>query len=318
MNQNTPLLSVIVPVFNGLPIIKETIDSILGQSFSNFELIAIDDGSEDGSWEYLCGIEDPRMQIVRQENAGLCVTMNHAVDMARASIIARCDQDDLCFPDRFEKQFNLLQDQKSWDCVFSHYNKFGKHRMWQNTDVQVSTGNVRGYDPDLDVAPLHSTMMVAKESFIAAGRYRSEFYPADDYDLTLRLHKLCRIGMIEVPLVAYRFHAKANTWRIFAEMLDKSRWAKNCFIMRQDGRSETSFDKFIKSDRETSNLFRRKLHYAYQYLVRAAGARYLDGETIRAIALFAVAATLRPGPLVQRVIRASSPRRRMRNRPKYH
>jgi len=242
--------------------------------------------------------------------------MNRAVTMARASIIARCDQDDLCLPDRLEKQFELLQDQKSWDCVFSHYNKFGKHRMWQNTDVQISTGNVRGYDPFLDGFLLHSTMMVAKESFIAAGGYHSEFYPADDYDLTLRLHQLCRIGMIEVPLVAYRFHAKSSTWRMFAEMEEKGRWAKNCYTLRQDGQSELSFGKFIKSDREKRKLFRRKLHLAYRYLVRAGGARYLDGETLRSIALFTVAATLRPGPLVQRVIRASSPRRRMRNKHK--
>lgn len=85
-------LSVIVPVYNGAAFLRETIQALLVQSFKNFELIVVDDGSKDNSIEILHSFRDARLRIVRQENRGLCHALNRAIEEARTPLIARNDQ----------------------------------------------------------------------------------------------------------------------------------------------------------------------------------------------------------------------------------
>src|SRR5215207_3906792 len=110
-----PSISVIMPVYNTERFVAETTESVLGQTFRDFELIAIDDGSADRSREILetFAKRDPRVRVVSRANKGLVATLNEGLALATAPLVARMDADDLCDPRRFELQAKALNDDQS-------------------------------------------------------------------------------------------------------------------------------------------------------------------------------------------------------------
>lgn len=104
-----PIISVVLPSYNSRLFIKETIESILNQSFTNFELIIINDGSTDNSLSVINSFQDKRIVILDQENKGLAFSLNRGIKHSRGKYILRIDSDDLCMIDRFEKQFKFME-----------------------------------------------------------------------------------------------------------------------------------------------------------------------------------------------------------------
>jgi glycosyltransferase involved in cell wall biosynthesis len=104
----TPKISVILPVYNAQSYLRESIDSILNQSFQDFELIMINDGSTDSSLSIMESYTDQRIRIINQTNAGLPVSLNRAIAQAQGQYLARQDADDICLPERLAKQFAYL------------------------------------------------------------------------------------------------------------------------------------------------------------------------------------------------------------------
>src|SRR5688500_9607984 len=106
---NSPIISVVLPVYNSENYIKEAIDSILNQTFKDFELIIINDGSVDRSAEVIQAIKDSRIVYVDQQNSGLAATLNRGIQMARGKYIARQDNDDISIPERLDMQVNFME-----------------------------------------------------------------------------------------------------------------------------------------------------------------------------------------------------------------
>jgi glycosyltransferase involved in cell wall biosynthesis len=101
-------LTVILPVYNGMPFLKDAVRSVLRQSFSNFAFIIVDDGSTDASIEYLQTIQDPRIVLIRQANAGQGAARKTALERCQSEYVAFMDEDDISLPDRFAKQVEYL------------------------------------------------------------------------------------------------------------------------------------------------------------------------------------------------------------------
>ena len=97
-----PLLTVGIPVYNGMPFLPEAVESILSQTFDDYELLIINDGSTDGSWEYLKSLRNRRLRLISQENRGLTTTLNRMLGEARAPWLVRLDADDVACPNRLE------------------------------------------------------------------------------------------------------------------------------------------------------------------------------------------------------------------------
>jgi glycosyltransferase involved in cell wall biosynthesis len=104
-----PQVSVIIPVYNGAADVAMAIDSILTQTFTDFELIVVNDGSTDRTAAVLKAVSDPRIRIVDRENAGIATALNHGIALARGKYIARLDHDDRAKPTRLEKQFRFME-----------------------------------------------------------------------------------------------------------------------------------------------------------------------------------------------------------------
>src|SRR5262245_4369124 len=97
-----PAISIVLPVHNGIPYVRQAVESLLGQTFRDFELLAVDDGSTDETPQYLRSLADPRVRYHRLEKVGLVATLNYGLERACGAAIARLDADDIAYPSRLE------------------------------------------------------------------------------------------------------------------------------------------------------------------------------------------------------------------------
>jgi glycosyltransferase involved in cell wall biosynthesis len=202
----TPELTVILPVHNSEQYLSEAIVSILNQTFEEFELLIINDGSKDKSGDIIKSFTDSRIRVVNHKhNKGLVVSLNEAIAISRGSYIARMDADDISDPNRFALQLQYLRENPSVDVVGSSVRVFGiDNYIW---DLPL--------DPDsLDAHTLfrcslaHPAIMMRKSTIGKLKlKYLKFHQDAEDFDLWSRLlAKGGRIGNIATPLLSYRTH----------------------------------------------------------------------------------------------------------------
>jgi glycosyltransferase involved in cell wall biosynthesis len=300
-----PEISVIMPVYNGAKFLRESLQAILRQTFSNFELLVIDDGSTDDSADIIRALPDTRIRYIRQSNQGLCAALNRGIREAAAPLIARNDHDDLSLPHRLERQRELITANAEAIAVFSHYTKFGKKRGWDNADKQsLADGSAEKVDPLRHGCLLGSTMMATTNSLRAVKGYRQSCYPCDDYDLEMRLCELGEVLLIRENLVRYRFHTSANTYRTFKEMQAKTRWLACNYTRRQQKQEELSFGDFVHTRNVSarSHFNERRIDQSKLHM-RFAGQYYLDGRDLLSLWHLAVAFTLDPVAILSRTKR---------------
>jgi len=207
-----PKVSVIIPVYNRAKYVGEAINSILAQSFTNFELLLIDDGSTDESVEIMKFYTDPRIRLVCNErNLGIPKTRNIGLHLARGDYIAILDSDDIAVSDRLAKQVAFLDRYKdyvsvgSWASVIDEEGRFlkkGKRRF-------VSSGEVKSHL--LFRCWLHHSSIMARTAILRAYGYREQYVVCSDFELFARLARTYKIGHLPEPLVRHRVHAGCIT-----------------------------------------------------------------------------------------------------------
>jgi glycosyltransferase involved in cell wall biosynthesis len=298
-----PAVSIIVPIYNGSAFLLETLEALASQTFSNFELLAIDDGSTDDSCDIVRSLKDDRIRLIQKANAGLCCTLNLGIELAAAPYIARCDQDDVSYPDRLERQMQAMTAHPEALGVFAYSSKIGGRHTWSNADkVTMAPGAVKEFEPLKDGCMLGSTMFCRTADLRATGGFREEYYPADDWDLELRLAQRGTVLIMREALIAYRFHAGANTYRTFLTMQQKSRWAMDSFEKRDQSLAELSFEEFVMNrKRGFGTMLNRSRKDFSRLQMRVAGQRLLDGHYISGVGHLLLSAALKPSNLLLRL-----------------
>ncbi len=210
-----PQVSIITTVYNGMPYIAETIESILGQTFTDFEYIIIDDGSTDGSQQCIQSYGDSRIQFIQnQQNVGTSESMNKGIALARAPLIARMDHDDVSLPERVEAQWKQFEQhpELAVSCTWEYGIDGGgrKVRRWQS-----SIENRGGFLAPLFVGkcPIwHPSLMARTEALRAVGGFSTNYQPVEDFELTARL-ALAGYHAAIVPqyLVLQRHHGRRQS-----------------------------------------------------------------------------------------------------------
>lgn len=203
-----PVISIIMPVFNQAQYVKAAIDSIINQSFKNWELIIIDDASTDATVECVKLFTDIRIILFRNKiNLGISSSVNKGLSIARGTYIARMDADDISLPNRLDTQINYLK----------KYPNIGLVGSWAK--LISSDGKVFGIKkfPELDkqlkkmfhyMNPIiHPTVMFRKDLISLTGLYNQGLEGAEDYDLWLRFAKVTKLANIPMSLIKYRLHA---------------------------------------------------------------------------------------------------------------
>lgn len=293
INESGLSVTVLVPVHNGAAHLCETVDALLAQTFTEFELLCIDDGSTDNSFELLASYRDSRLRVLRQAQAGLSNTLNRGISEARGIFIARNDQDDISLPHRLERQLDFFKSHPDVDCLFSKYIKAGAKKA-RAENYRPGTPQALILEVGRSQIPQHGSSMMARRTVLqASGGYRQDYYPADDWDLQLRLVEKYDVRLLEESLVIYRYHLGANTYPTFQRMMQNGRWAFQNHQLRLAHRGEISREQFLRGERESPILqrLRHRLYGLARLNMRKASQADLDGSPISA-ALFATLAAL--------------------------
>jgi hypothetical protein len=202
-----PLVSVVMPVFDGETYLAQAIESVLGQTFQDFELIAVDDGSHDGSSAIVerFSREDPRVRLISNEkNLGISATLNHGWRAARAPLIARLDADDISLPDRLARQVAFLDAHPSVAVVggalvtMDATGRRGSVIRFPTTSRAIRSTLLRHN------CLAHPSVMLRRVALEAVGGYRFDCH--EDYDLWLRLSERFELANLPEPLILYRLH----------------------------------------------------------------------------------------------------------------
>ena len=221
-----PLVSVLMPVYNAERYVAQAIESILNQTFSNFEFLIIDDGSTDRSLKILqqYAVRDQRIRLHSRPNTGLAVALNEMLQTARGELIARMDADDIALPDRFERQVSFLGDHAEVVCVG------GSYEMIDDRGRFLTTLSVASDDPTIQQSALaghgsicHPTAMMRRSALVQIGGYDASLLPAEDVDLWLKLGELGKLANLSAPVLKYRLHPGSVS-------------AQACAIQRQQAR----------------------------------------------------------------------------------
>jgi glycosyltransferase involved in cell wall biosynthesis len=205
--KNPPELSVIMSVYNGETYISAAIDSILSQSFRDFELIVINDGSTDITQVIIDSYSDPRIVYLQNEkNIGIAKSLNRGLSIARGRYIAIMDADDISMPERFSKQFTFLENNLEVGVCGTWINIIDKNGNLVDNWCYPVSSNVISCVLLFYCCIANPTTMYRKKIIDDIGVYNDEFIAAMDYDLWTRTIGHYKISNIPEFLLNYRIH----------------------------------------------------------------------------------------------------------------
>jgi glycosyltransferase involved in cell wall biosynthesis len=215
-----PAISVVMSVYNGEKYLKASIESILIQSFPYFELIIIDDGSEDRSGEIIRFFHDPRIILIQQENKGLALALNAGIDISKGKYIARADADDVALPERLKKQYEFMEGNPQYVAVGSWANwidttgRYLYTMKWPVDSVELKKGL------PFKVPVPHAGALYRKDAIVAIGGYKNvgRYFLMEDLLLMIDLAKKGEFTNIQESLSNFRIGLFTNTQK-----------AKRCF-----------------------------------------------------------------------------------------
>ncbi|MGB0383498.1 MAG: glycosyltransferase family 2 protein [Ardenticatenaceae bacterium] len=216
-----PLISIVMPVYNGEKTIQKTIDSALQQTFTDFELIVVNDGSTDDTLEILNTIQDPRVKVISSPNRGSYPARNLGIQQAQGEFIAFLDADDLWTADKLAAQLDALQRYPKTAVAYS-WTEFidlfghplgGRSKITLNGDIWqdllIENLMISGSNP-----------MVRRQALDAVGHFDESFHTAGDWDLWIRLAK--RYHFVVVPKVQVFYRRTDQAWSANLQRQEKA------------------------------------------------------------------------------------------------
>lgn len=301
-------ISVIMPCYNAAPWLRAAVDSVLGQTDGDFELLAVDDGSTDATPRMLAEAarRDGRMRVLGGgRNAGIVAALNLGLDQARGEYIARMDADDIALPTRFARQVRFLEE-TGVDLCGSWFREFGagmpRDVRWAHSEVALRTAML------FQSTLCHPTLMAKRRVFDKL-RYREGYTLAEDYDLYARAYRDFRLANVPEVLLRYRRHrAQASqarrdamedvTRRIRLEMLEAQGYVPSA--------EEQRLHNLVRAPRSLHEERDLKGVEAWLLKLRAAMG---DDEARRTVAQQWIRVCVRSAPLGRRMwdIYAASP-----------
>lgn len=240
------LVSVIMPAYNAEHFLAEAVESILNQTYTDFEFLIVNDGSKDGSGRILdqYASRDPRVRLWHRENAGYISALNFMLGQVRGDLIFRMDADDVSLPERFEKQIAFME--HNGDCVGVGMAAQIIDPDGRDLRVMVPPANHEEIDGmglrGLGAAIFHPTLLMRRDAAEKVGGYREEYPSADDVDIFLRLAEVGRLANLQEIGLKYRLHPNSVGYTRRAEQAASARKAA-IDASRRRGLPEPTWDR---------------------------------------------------------------------------
>ncbi len=298
-------VTVSMNIYNAMPYLPEAIDSIRNQSLEDIEIFLVNDGSTDGSAEYIDGLDDPRITVFHQENAGTAVASNRAIDACRTPFIARMDADDISLPDRIAVQLDFMKRHPDVGMAGTQAAWFGTHSVGRSVQLPIThdaiwSALLGGYH-----GMVHATLMMRTEVIRAVGGYWSIPKLDDDTDMMLRMGEAARLANVDQTLYHYRILEHSLSGAALKRVRFSYEYSIELSRRRRAGLPSITPDEY-RALRPRRPLRERlyepfDLYARQQY--RLATAELYNGHPLRGRARLALAALCAPPLTLQRVRR---------------
>jgi len=200
-----PKITVLMSIYNGEKNLYRSIDSILNQTFTDFEFLIIDDGSTDRTLEILQDYNDPRIRIItNKKNIGLAKSLNKGLKIAKGKYIARQDSGDISHPERLKKQYYFLENNKEYGLVGSWTEVIDENNNHIQYWKQESEPELIFYILSFRNCLTHTSVMFKRDFVIELNGYNERFKKSQDYELWYRISRMKKIYVIPEYLVKWR------------------------------------------------------------------------------------------------------------------
>jgi glycosyltransferase involved in cell wall biosynthesis len=197
-----------MPLYNARPYVAQAVRSVLDQTFTDFELIIVDDGSTDGSAELVdkTAAGDARLRLIRQANGGVSVASNRATELARGDFMARVDADDICLPNRLETQVKFLRAHPECVAVGSRVEFIDGEGepLFEMPGIALSHEEIDRGLLNVEWTILQPATMFRSQAVRAVGGYRTDLHIHEDHDLFLKLAEIGKLANVNEVLFQYR------------------------------------------------------------------------------------------------------------------
>lgn len=222
MKQN-PKISIVIPVFNGEKTIEETIQSITNQTFDDFEIIVINDGSTDSTLDIISSLNEPRLNIFSYTNAGLSAARNRGIAKAKGEYISFIDADDMWTDNKLEEQLKALQKNSQASVAYSWTNWIDENGNFLRPGGHINAnGDVFLQLLKRDFIESGSNVIVKTKALATVGNFDDSINAVADWDMWLRLAESYQFVCVPIPQILYRVSVNSmssNVWKMEKESL---------------------------------------------------------------------------------------------------
>ena len=301
------MISVVMPVYNGQRFLARAMDSLLAQTFTDFEVIAVDDGSTDETPAILRGYaeRDARVRVIHGDHAGISAALNRGIAASTHAWVARMDCDDVAAPDRFAKQVSAAAAHPEvvvWGSYAHHVDAHGNVLGVSRTGPTSVEDFRRLRAAGEDVYVIHPTSMLRKDVVERVGGYDGRFNYCEDFELFDRMAEHGPVVALPEPLLQYRIHATSVSMQRFFTMRRFAAFVRARQNARLKGATLT-YEQFEHAAKRRWKVARAidALHTTSGYYYRKAGLAAAEGAKPRAALFLAVSAALNPFYAIPRV-----------------
>jgi glycosyltransferase involved in cell wall biosynthesis len=271
-----PLVSVVIPVFNGAPFIEKAVASVRGQRLRNVEMIVVDDGSTDGTQAILASLQREGLRWYQQAHGGPARSRNRGIEAAHGEYIALLDCDDLWLPDKLDVQLSVMQARPEVGVVHTDY------------EVVDDSGKVlervhagRSDEPLVQAfagghAALPSTLLIRRHVLRNVGALNADLYGSEDSDLTIRLYEVTQFAWIDRVMVLklQRGHGYRDMAFDEATHQEKVLSSRERFLNGLEMRRPLRRDQRAALDREWASYFLLRGRFAERFRTRTEARRF--------------------------------------------
>ncbi len=301
-------ITVLLPVYNALPHLKHAVESLINQTLADFSVLVFDDGSTDGSSEYLDSITDPRFTVIHQENTGLAITLNRMLPMVVSEYLARMDADDICLPERLEKQLRFMDEHQDVAAAGTAqgYVAGKKSRAslafgWPPLTPSYSPPmqNPPYWHPHEDGSTLvHSAVIMRTEALRNVGGY-PEIVPGQDVALWYRFaEEGYRLASMQEMLILIRISPSGISSSNLSRQYRTWEYLSYSYKIKQKGEQPASMEIFMNDHPETDETRAARLRTAE---FRNSCAVLLEGNILQGLVMLVSFIAKNPEIFIEKV-----------------
>jgi glycosyltransferase involved in cell wall biosynthesis len=293
-------LSVILPVYNGMPYLPQAVESILQQTLADFNFIIVNDGSTDGTGDYLRTIIDPRVVVIEQKNAGQGAARKFALSRCQSDYVALMDSDDVSYPNRLELQMAYLENHPEVVLVGTQIDLLIEGRPQKALSVPMDHEQIHARLMEGRAGLCNPCVMFRTKEALNCCDYPNGLL-GEDIDFCLRMSELGTIANINMVLFQYRMHAAQTSLSRVREIVRANSYAAYLATCRSLGKPMPTFGEFVlhaswKDRRRWTGEARTVIQY------RTGRLELATGHHIRGYLRLMLLTLRKPGQAVRRVL----------------